>query len=118
MNIPDAGVGRPTAIRWRVLGWIVLASIIACFLRFNLSVAAPAMMHDLGLSETQLGLVLGAFAWSYGLFQAPGGMLGERIGPRRADDRTGMTISRRAPNEQSGVSQGRNTHHLCLDPFS
>ncbi len=84
MNIPDAGVGRPTAVRWRVLGWIVLASIIAYVLRFNLSVAAPAMMHDLGLSETQLGLVLGAFAWSYGLFQAPGGLLGERIGPRRA----------------------------------
>jgi MFS transporter, ACS family, glucarate transporter len=84
MNIPDAGAAQPTAVRWRVLGWIVLASIIAYVLRFNLSVAAPAMMHDLGLTETQLGIVLGAFAWSYGLFQAPGGMLGERIGPRRA----------------------------------
>jgi MFS transporter, ACS family, glucarate transporter len=84
MNLPDAGVARPTVVRWRVLGWIVLASIIAYVLRFNLSVAAPAMMHDLGLSETQLGIVLGAFAWSYGLFQGPGGILGERIGPRRA----------------------------------
>jgi len=41
-------------------------------------------MHDLGLSETQLGIVLGAFAWSYGLLQGPGGILGERLGPRRA----------------------------------
>ena len=80
---PDAGAVRPTAIRWRILSWIVVASIVAYILRYNLSVAGPVMMHDLGLSETQLGLILGAFAWSYGLFQIPGGMLGERFGPRR-----------------------------------
>jgi len=84
MNIPDAGAVRPTSVRWRILTWIVVASIVAYILRYNLSVAGPAMMHELGLSETQLGLILGAFAWSYGLFQMPGGMLGERFGPRRA----------------------------------
>ena len=84
MIIPDAGAVRPTAVRWRILTWIVVASIVAYILRYNLSVAGPAMMHELGLSETQLGLILGAFAWSYGLFQMPGGMLGERVGPRRA----------------------------------
>lgn len=84
MLIPDAGAVRPTAVRWRILAWITIASIVAYILRYNLSVAGPAMMHELGLSETQLGLILGAFAWSYGLFQMPGGMLGERFGPRRA----------------------------------
>jgi ACS family glucarate transporter-like MFS transporter len=84
MTIPDAGAVRPTTVRWRILAWIVVASIVAYILRYNLSVAGPAMMHELGLSETQLGLILGAFAWSYGLFQMPGGMLGERFGPRRA----------------------------------
>ncbi len=64
--------------------WIVVASIVAYVLRFNLSVAAPSMMRDLGLSEAQLGIVLGAFAWSYGLFQGPGGFFGERVGPHRA----------------------------------
>ena len=88
MGIPDAGVERPTAVRWRILAWIVLASIVAYILRFNLSVAAPAMMHDLGLSEAQLGLVLGAFAWGYGLCQIPGGVFGERFGPRR-----GLTLA-------------------------
>lgn len=83
MTTPDAGVVRPTTVRWRVLAWIVVASIIGYVLRFNLSVAGPAMMRDLGLSEAQLGIILGAFAWSYGLFQAPGGVLGERFGPRR-----------------------------------
>ncbi len=84
MTIPDAGAVRPTTVRWRVLVWIVVASVVAYVLRFNLSVAGPAMMRDLGLSEAQLGIVLGAFAWSYGLFQAPGGVFGERFGPRRA----------------------------------
>ena len=73
----------PTAVRWRILTWIVVASVVAYLLRFNLSVAAPSMMRDLGLSEAQLGLVLGAFAWCYGLFQGTGGVLGERAGPHR-----------------------------------
>src|SRR4051812_26661840 len=73
----------PTAVRWRILTWIVVASVVAYLLRFNLSVAAPSMMRDLGLSEAQLGIVLGAFAWCYGLFQGPGGVLGERAGPHR-----------------------------------
>jgi ACS family glucarate transporter-like MFS transporter len=84
MMIPDAGATRPTTVRWRILAWIVVASLVAYVLRFNLSVAGPAMMRDLGLSEAQLGMILGAFAWCYGLFQAPGGVLGERFGPRRA----------------------------------
>lgn len=75
--------GRPTAVRWRIVAWIVVASVVAYALRFNMSVAAPAMMRDLGLRETQLGLILGAFAWTYALCQVPGGILGDRFGPRR-----------------------------------
>jgi ACS family glucarate transporter-like MFS transporter len=82
--IPGIEAPRPTVVRWRILAWIVAASIVAYVLRFNLSVAGPSMMRDLGLTEGQLGMILGAFAWSYGLFQAPGGLLGERIGPRRS----------------------------------
>lgn len=84
MSITSSGHARATAVRWRIVAWIVVASLVAYMLRFNMSVAGPAMMRDLGFSEAQLGIILGAFAWSYGLFQAPGGMLGERFGPRRA----------------------------------
>jgi ACS family glucarate transporter-like MFS transporter len=84
MTNDDPATLRPTAVRWRILAWIVIASVVAYVLRFNLSVAGPAMMRDLGLSEAQLGLILGAFAWSYGLLQVPGGIFGERLGPRRA----------------------------------
>ena len=49
-----------------------------------MSVAGDAMMTDLGLSRMQLGMILAAFAWSYAIFQFPGGVLGDVIGARRA----------------------------------
>jgi len=64
-------------------GLIVLASGIAYVLRVNVSFAGPAMKADLGLSEVQLGIVLSAFTTTYALFQIPGGILGEKFGPRR-----------------------------------
>ena len=60
------------------------ASFIAYILRTNMSVAGEAMMADLGLTHVQLGAVLAAFAWGYAAFQFPGGLWGDRVGPRRA----------------------------------
>jgi ACS family glucarate transporter-like MFS transporter len=74
---------RPTFIRWRILAILALASFISYVLRTNLSFAAPEMMSDLGLSEIQWGWVLAAFTAGYAIFQLPGGILGDRFGPRR-----------------------------------
>ncbi len=73
---------RPTRVRLLVLALMCLASFVAYILRTNMSVAGEAMIRDLGLSELQLGMVLSAFAWGYGLLQLPGGLLGERLGAR------------------------------------
>ena len=51
--------------------------------RVNLATAAPFLMADLGLSNTQLGLVFSAFAYPYALFQLIGGLIGDKFGPRR-----------------------------------
>lgn len=40
------------------------------------------MMHDLGMNEYQLGLVFSAFAAGYAIFQFPGGVFGDKFGPR------------------------------------
>ena len=69
--------------RWIVLGVIILASFVAYILRTNVSIVGEAMMLDLGMNEYQLGLVFSAFAAGYAIFQFPGGMLGDRFGPRR-----------------------------------
>jgi MFS family permease len=47
------------------------------------SIANPLIAHDLDLSSGEIGLLLSAFAWSYGLAQLPGGLLVDRFGARR-----------------------------------
>ncbi len=68
--------------RWVVLSIIVLASFVAYVLRTNLSIVSEAMMHDLGMNEYELGMVFSAFAAGYAFFQFPGGVFGDRFGPR------------------------------------
>jgi ACS family glucarate transporter-like MFS transporter len=77
-------LSRPTGVRWRVLGMLVGASFISYVLRSDISIAGPALVNDLGLSEQQLGYVLAAFTAGYTIFQFPGGVFGARFGPRRA----------------------------------
>lgn len=75
---------RPGNIRWRILAILALGSFASYMLRSNVSIAAPAMMADLGLSEIQLGWVLAAFNAGYAVFQFPGGIFGDSLGPRKA----------------------------------
>ncbi len=50
--------------------------------RVNLSAAAPLLKAELGLTNTQLGLALSAFGYTYAAFQIVNGYLGDRFGPR------------------------------------
>jgi ACS family glucarate transporter-like MFS transporter len=75
---------RPTRVRWYVLSILIVASFVAYVLRTNMSVAGEALMDDLGISQVQLGFVLAAFAWGYGIFQFPGGLFSDRFGSRFA----------------------------------
>jgi len=76
--------GRPCHVRWNILVILVAMSFIAYVLRANMSIAGDSMMRDLGLSQIEFGMVLAAFTWGYALFQIPGGIFGEVVGPRRA----------------------------------
>ncbi len=80
----DAPRPGSSQVRWRILLLIVVASFVSYVMRTNLSIAGPAMIADLGLSEMQLGTVLSAFALGYTIFQFPGGIVGDLIGPRLA----------------------------------
>jgi ACS family glucarate transporter-like MFS transporter len=82
-NSPSPGLQRATTVRLRILGILVLMSFLAYVLRTNLSFAAPQMMGDLALTEIQWGYVMAAFTAGYTIFQFPGGLLGDRLGPRR-----------------------------------
>ena len=52
--------------------------------RVNVSTAAPVFGKELGLSNTQVGLVFSAFAYPYLFFQIFGGWVGDRYGARLA----------------------------------
>ena len=71
-------------MRWVILALLFVVSFVAYLLRMNISVAAKFMMPELGISEIQMGWIFAAFAWGYALFQFPGGVLGDVVGPRRA----------------------------------
>lgn len=47
--------------------------------RGNLSIAAPLLKNELGLSATQLGILLSAFFWTYTACQIPAGLLVDRF---------------------------------------
>ncbi len=73
-----------TNVRWVILALLFMASFVAYVLRTNMSIAGDSIMADLGLSKIQLGMVFSAFAWGYAIFQFPGGIFGDIVGPRRA----------------------------------
>ncbi|MBV8771686.1 MAG: MFS transporter, partial [Deltaproteobacteria bacterium] len=66
----------------QVLFLLCLMYMIFYIDRVNISTAAPLIKADLGLSNTQLGLVFSAFAYPYALFQLIGGWLADKFGPR------------------------------------
>jgi len=62
-----------------VLALLVLASFINYMDRGNLSIAAPMLKDDLGISATQLGFLLSSFFWTYATFQIVSGWLADRF---------------------------------------
>ena len=57
--------------------------LVMYFDRLCIAVAGPRIQHDLNISPSKWGWVIGAFTLAYALFEIPSGMMGDRIGPRR-----------------------------------
>jgi sugar phosphate permease len=74
-------LGRSSG-RWYILFLISLMYLITYLDRVNISTVAPVLSKEFGFDTITMGFVLGAFNWSYALFQVPGGWLGDRFGPR------------------------------------
>ncbi len=66
-----------------ILGVMCLMYFIAYIDRVNMSVAAPMIKEEMGLSNLQLGLVFSAFAYPYAAMQIMGGWLADRFGPHK-----------------------------------
>lgn len=79
---------RYPRIRWLMIAFCFFAIAINYIDRINLAIAAPHIKKDLGLDDTSMGLILGAFFWTYALMQIPAGRLIDRLGAR-----TGLAIA-------------------------
>lgn len=76
-------VPRIPGRRWTI-GVLLGAGVLVNYLdRINLSVAAPQLQQEFGLSPEMLGVLFSAFFWSYSLCQVPGGLVLDRFGVTR-----------------------------------
>lgn len=66
-----------------MIAFAVTLAAITYIDRVAISVSAPFISQELGLSTIQMGWAFAAFGWAYAVFEIPGGWLGDRIGPRR-----------------------------------
>lgn len=69
--------------RHQVLLVLSILSVITFLDRIAISTAGKRITDDLGLSDVQWGWVLGIFTLSYGIFEIPTGLLGDRLGAKK-----------------------------------
>lgn len=68
--------------RWFVASMVGGFAFVSYVERMNISIAAAAMMPELGLSKIAMGQVFSSFLWGYAIFQVPAGQMGDTVGPR------------------------------------
>jgi ACS family D-galactonate transporter-like MFS transporter len=75
---------RGTNGQWRLIA-LLLSGMVFCYAqRGTLSIAAPFMIRDLGITTETMGIMLSAFSWCYSFMQVPSGWIVDRFGVRRA----------------------------------
>src|SRR5215210_4272415 len=77
-----AGAFKVRGLRWLIVSLIFLPSLINYIDRLTISVLAPVITKDLGLSNTEFGGVVTWFLLAYTISQSVSGKLYDRIGTR------------------------------------
>lgn len=73
---------RPTNARYYTIGWLTIAAALAYLCRNAVGVAESTIREEFDLTLQQSGWFMGAFFWTYALFQIPGGALAQHYGTR------------------------------------
>ena len=76
-------VPKPTRVRFGVLALVCTLSLLTYLDRVCISQAQQDLQSHLAVSTVGLGMVFGAFALGYAVFEVPGGGMGDRWGARR-----------------------------------
>ena len=75
---------RMPKARWTMMFMGCAAMSINYIDRANLAVAAPFITKELGIDPTVMGMILGAFFWTYAAFQLPFGWFADKVGAKIA----------------------------------
>ncbi len=75
---------RLPGTRWTMMFMGCAAMAINYIDRANLAVAAPFIRKELGIDAALMGVILGAFFWTYASMQLPFGWFADRVGARIA----------------------------------
>lgn|SRR5262245_50442113 len=83
MNAPALSTEQPTRVRYGVLGFACILSMITYLDRVCFGTVMPEIEREFDLSESQKGWLFFAFTLAYAAFEVPSGWLGDRFGARK-----------------------------------
>jgi MFS family permease len=83
LRAPPAASELTPLARWWIVGLLAAALFINYVDRGAVPTAAHLIQEELGLSKSQLGVLLSAFFWTYAVLQIPMGWVAERFGAQR-----------------------------------
>jgi MFS family permease len=75
----------------------------------SLGLVVPDLMRDFSIEAQQIGLLIAVYSYTYALMQIPGGLLADRVGPRRVMSvflvlgGLGTFLFSQAPNLRIGI---------------
>jgi ACS family hexuronate transporter-like MFS transporter len=79
----EGGGFKISGLRWVIIGMVFFATLINYIDRLTISVLAPEIVRDLGLTNTQFGGIATWFLLAYTISQSLSGKLYDRIGIKR-----------------------------------
>jgi MFS family permease len=80
---PEPSIAAPSRAPIGLVALLSVALLVNYADRGSLSVAAPLLREELGLSASEIGWVLGLFYWAYAPLQPVMGWCADRFGPAR-----------------------------------
>jgi ACS family glucarate transporter-like MFS transporter len=80
---PTVSLDKPTRVRYGVLGFCCVLSMITYLDRVCFGTVATNIQSEFALTESQKGWLFTAFAFAYAVFEVPTGWLGDRFGARK-----------------------------------
>lgn len=81
--MPAATGNAPASVSKRLLPLLMIVTSVGYVCRVAVTVVAPGMMKDFGLTQAQMGTVFSAFLIGYTFCQVPSGGLADRANARR-----------------------------------